>query len=428
MIKFSGLKLTPQFTISAGGARNARPISFDTMIPIDQAIRLVEANTQYLGDEDVDLASAAGRILAEDIAADVDLPPFDRSQMDGFAVRAAETAGAPVDLVIAGESAAGRRWPTPLSPGGAVRIMTGAPVPAGADAVQKVELTRESDGSVRILETLKPGTNIVIRGAEVRAGTTIFSRGELVTGHMIAPLAAFGKAILKLGKRPRTAVLSTGSELVAVAVKPGEDQIRNSNAPILASLISKCSGPAEILASIGDDLNELVSVIGEATSRNDLLVVTGGVSVGKYDLTKEALRQLRAEIFFEKLRLKPGKPAVFARLGECLVFALPGNPVSAAVTFYLLVRFALMRMQGANQPRLREETARLGGPAKAPKERDAFVAATLRTDGEGQLIADPLPTQGSSDLVSFSRAEALISVERGTGLAEGEAARILLLR
>src|SRR5438445_8416402 len=199
------------------------------MIPVANALQIVLDQTTSLPAESVALVDALGRFLAEDIVADSDLPPFDRSQMDGYAVRAADVQVAPARLTIAGESAAGRGWHQEMHTGQAVRIMTGAPVPAGADSVQQVELTRELDGEVEILEPVMPGRSIVKRGSEITAGETVLSAGEQITAAAMAVLASFGYAQVKVGRRPRVAVLATGTELVAVDQQPGKDQIRDSN-------------------------------------------------------------------------------------------------------------------------------------------------------------------------------------------------------
>src|SRR5438067_1922785 len=203
------------------------------MILISEAIDIVRWETPQLAAEPVALVDSVGRILAEDIAADTDLPPFDRSQMDGFAVRAEDTSNAPVKLKIVGESAAGRGWHHEMKPGEAVRIMTGAPVPAGCNAVQKVELTSEDSDFVTIHEAVEKGRSIVRKGSEMRNGETVFKTGEIVTENMIAPLAAFGYANVKVGKRPRVAILTTGSEVIELSQKPGRDQIRNSNSVMI---------------------------------------------------------------------------------------------------------------------------------------------------------------------------------------------------
>lgn len=401
------------------------------MIKITEAIRIVNRETGVLPTERVDLTNAVIRVLAENIVADTDLPPFDRSQMDGFAVIAADTKNAPVTLKIVGESVAGRGWHHTMKSGEAVRIMTGAPVPAGADAVQKVELTRshdlEASDAVEILESVKKGAAIVRMGAEIKKGRKVFSKGEVVTDNMIAAIASFGYANVKVAKQPRVGILATGSEIVDIHKKPGRDQIRNSNAVMLNALAEGCGAAPKTFPTANDNLLNLKSQIRSASKNNDILIITGGVSVGKYDLTKLALAELGAEIFFEKVRLKPGKPMVFARLNKTLVFGLPGNPVSAAVTFYLFVRMAILQMQDASATQLRSGFAILGEDAKAARDRDTYLPATLTTDREGRLIATPLRSQGSSDFVGFARAEALIFVPSGRLIATGKAASILFL-
>lgn len=400
------------------------------MIPVQVAIDIVLSEVGRLPSETVGLADAVGRILEQDVIADTDLPPFDRSQMDGFAVIAADIENAPVTLAIVGESAAGHGWHFELSSDQAVRIMTGAPVPAGANAVQKVELTEQSglpDGQIRMLEPVKVGANIVRRGAEVKSGETIFSSGELITPQMIAVLAAFGYASVTVAKSPRVGILATGSEIVPVDQKPGLDQIRNSNAPMLEALAARCGAIARSLPLAEDDIEELKASIADGLAESDILIITGGVSVGKYDLTKPALLQLGADIKFEKVSLKPGKPAVFATLGDKLIFGLPGNPVSAAVTFELFVRPAIMGLSGASNRHLRAGHAVLSDAAKAAKGRDTYLPATLDTDRSGRLIVTPLRWQGSSDFIGFARAEALIRIDAGQRLESGDAAAILFL-
>ncbi len=361
-----------------------------------------------------------GRILAEDIIADSDLPPFDRAQMDGYAVRAADVARVPARLRIAGESAAGAGWHHEMKPGEAVRIMTGAPVPAGADAVQQVELTREVDSGavVEILEPVEAGRSIVKQAAEIKAGAAVLRAGEDINAAMFATLASFGYAQVKVGRRPRVAVMATGSELVDVDRKPGKDQIRDSNNYTIAAYASLAGAIVERWPLAGDDTEELKRQVKQAVETSDVLITSGGVSMGVYDFMKPALKELGAEIFFERVALRPGKPTVFARLGNTLVFGLPGNPVSVAVTFSLFVRAALRKMQGAKQPGLIEETAVLARAVKGSGERESYLPAILRTDERGILLAEPLKWGGSSDFVAFARATALVNVAAGVGFLE----------
>lgn len=397
------------------------------MIPVEKAQKIVARETPTLPPERVPLADAIGRVLAESIVADTDMPPFDRSQMDGYAVKAADTQNAPVTLKLVGESAAGRGWHKQLKKGEAVRIMTGAPLPAGADAVQKIELTAEHGETVTIYEPTAKARYIVPKGKEIKKGKIVLKTGTAFTANNIAVPAAFGYAKIKVSRRPRVAILSTGTEIVDVSRRPKRDQIRNSNSLMLMALCASAGAEAEMLPHVGDDISDLRSQISEAARTSEVLVTTGGVSVGKYDLTKLALRELGAEIFFERLRLKPGKPTVFARLKKTLVFGLPGNPVSAAVTYYLFVRSALLRMQNAAEPGLERGIAITAKPVKAPNERDAYLPARLSTDPNGQLIAEPLDWHGSSDFIGFARADALLALDRGTTADAGSAVQVLFL-
>jgi molybdopterin molybdotransferase len=385
------------------------------MIPIADAIQIVLAQTGLLPTESVPLSEAPGRILAEDVVADTDLPPFDRAQMDGYALHSADVANTPARLRIVGESAAGAGWHNQMKAGEAVRIMTGAPVPIGADAVQQVELTRELDGAaqVEILESVEAGRSIVRRAAEIKAGETVLHAGEEINAAMIATLASFGYAHVKVGRRPRLAVMATGSELVNVEENPSDDQIRDSNNYTIAAYASLAGAIVERLPLAGDDTEELKRQIARAAEGCDVLITSGGVSMGVYDFTKAALKELGAEIFFERVALRPGKPTVFARFGNTLVFGLPGNPVSVAVTLNLFVRAAIRAMQGATQPRLREEIAVLAKAAKGSVDRESYLPAILHTNEKGTLLAEPLKWGGSSDFVSFARATALINVPAG---------------
>src|SRR5436305_9628764 len=403
------------------------------MIPVSEAISIVREKTALLEVERVEIADAAGRVLAEDVLADTDLPPFDRAQMDGYAVRSADLREVPARLRVVGEAAAGRGWRGVMSKGEAVRIMTGAPLPAGADGVQQVELTRESEdgATVEIESATEPGQFYVTRGSEVRAGERVLAAGEEVSAASVAVLASFGYANVPVRRRPRVAVLATGTELVPVAEKPGEDQIRDSNTYSLAAYAQLAGARVERLPFAGDDTELLRREIEGAASRSDVLVLSGGVSMGRYDFTKDALRALDAEIFFERVALRPGKPTVFARLHgdrQTLVFGLPGNPVSVSVTFNLFARTALRAMQGASEPALAEERAVLARATKAADARTSYLPAALSTDDAGRLVAEPLKWGGSSDFVAFARATALVIVPAGVKASEsGSVVRVVRL-
>ena len=420
-----------------------------SMIPISEAIKIIERETPTLTTETIDLANSINRVLSENIEADMDLPPFDRSQMDGFAVRVEDVETAPVKLKIIGESIAGRGFDDEMKANEAVRIMTGARVPDGADAVQKVEVTRENDGSIEILEPVKPGQNINKFASEIEKGTTVFEPGELITEQMIAAIASFGYAKLKVFRKPSVSIFSTGSEIVEINETPQKDQIRNSNSMMLKVLAEKAGADARILPQVYDDFETLKNHIARAVGlefrvesgewrakenkseiRNlkpEILIITGGVSVGDYDFTKPVLRALGAEIFFEKVSLKPGKPTVFARLNDVLVFGLPGNPVSVAVTFYLFARRAIRLMQSAKSSELKRGLAVCAGKIKAAKERDCYLPVSLSIDQKGHLIIESLRFSGSSNFIAFSSADALVFIPQGKNLEKNDVAEILFL-
>jgi molybdopterin biosynthesis enzyme len=427
---------------------NAR---LNEMISISEALKIIKREIFVLEIETVDLQKSTGRILAEDIFADMDLPPFDRSQMDGFAVKTADAIKkTPVKLKIIGESVAGKGFDGEMKSGEAVRIMTGARVPDGADAVQKVELTNETKDCVEILEPTKVKQNIIKRGEEIRKGEKIFEKGETITENMIAALASFGYAKVPVFVKPKVSILATGSEIVDVSDKPQKDRIRNSNSLMLLSLAEKAGAETEILPLVGDDFEKLKNTIAEAVAlakskiqspkskvrenkskiqnpKSKILIITGGVSVGDYDYTRPALRESGAKIFFEKVCLKPGKPMVFAKLNDTLVFGLPGNPVSVAVTFYLFARAAILQMQGAKNCHLREGYAVASGKIKGAKERDSFLPVSVETNDKGQLIIESLRFTGSSNFIAFARANALVCVPKGETLEKDTIAKILFL-
>jgi molybdopterin molybdotransferase len=419
------------------------------MIPISEAVKIIEREAFALPPETIDLSNAIGRVLAENIEADMDLPPFDRSQMDGFAVRADDTKNAPVRLKVIGESVAGRGFDGKMKSGEAVRIMTGARVPEGANSVQKVELTKENKEYVEILEPAKPLQNINKFASEIKKGARVFEKGEVITEQMIAAIASFGYAKLKVFQKPLVSIFSTGSEIVEIGETPQKDQIRNSNSMMLKVLAEKAGARTQILPQVHDDYEKLKNKIAEATGlewrvesgewrvkenksqianrKSQILIITGGVSVGDYDFTKPVLRELGAEIFFEKVSLKPGKPAVFARLGDVLIFGLPGNPVSVAVTFYLFARHAILRAQSAKDCELKRGFAVCSDKIKGAKERDCFLPVSLSTNKKGELVIESLRFSGSSNFIAFSRADALVFVPRGKNLEKSDVAEILFL-
>jgi molybdopterin molybdotransferase len=398
------------------------------MIPVDAALDIVLKHTPSLGAEEVPLTEALGRVLAEDVSTDSDLPPFDRSAMDGYAVRAADVAQAPVVLDVAGQIRAGQ-WPDhPLPPGQAVQVMTGAPVPAGATAVQPVEKTRAIDGGrrVEILEPVPTGAHIARQGAEGHAGDEVLGRGCVLDPASVAVLAAVGKGRVLVGRRPTVSVLVTGDELVDVWDAPTRGRIRNSNGYALMAQARWAGADARSLGVVPDQAPLIAQAVREGFA-SDVLVISGGVSEGAFDLVEEVLTRFDVGLLFTKVAIKPGAPLVFGRRGDKLIFGLPGNPVSAQVTFDLFARAALLRMQGARVvTRPRVEVELLESVTNRSGRRN-HLPARVRFEG-GRLVASPLRSVGSADVVAHARANALVVLESERLRAEaGERAPALLL-
>jgi molybdenum cofactor synthesis domain-containing protein len=381
------------------------------LISVDRALEIVLASAPVLPAEPVELAAALGRVLAEDVAADTDLPPFDRAAMDGYAVRAGEAATPFANLTVVDEVRAGQYPDRDLEAGEAIRIMTGAPVPRGADAVQPVEKTRilDSGRRVELLSAVAPGQHIARRGSETKQGERVLERGATLDAAAIAVLATVGKGRVLVGRRPEVALLVTGDELVDVWTLPVRGRIRNSNGPALAALVRAAGGVPVDLGVAPDERDALVKAL-RAGFQHDVLLVSGGVSAGAYDLVEEALSQYDVKAAFDKVAIKPGAPFVFGRRGDKLVFGLPGNPVSTQVTFDVFVRAALLRLQGARVCARPTVTAELVEPLRNRSGRRAYLPVVLRFE-DGGFRAQPLPTMGSADVVTHARANGLAIVE-----------------
>ena len=350
--------------------------------------------------ETVGLDAARGRTLAEAVTASRDQPPFDASAMDGWAVR-----GPGTELAIVGESAAGKAYPRPLAPGQAVRIFTGAPVPEAAERVViQEEATRDGE---RVRVPADPGGNRFIRprGGDFHAGQVLLQPGARLDAWRIGLAAAAGRAALAVARRPEVVVLSTGEELVAAGTTAGPDQIFDSGGPSLSALIESWGGTPRRLASAGDDIGAIAGAVEKAGGR--LIVTIGGASVGDHDLVKPALARLGLELMVETVRVRPGKPTWFGRLGDGrLVLGLPGNPASALVCAELFLRPLLMTMQGAD-PALKMASAHLASALPANGPREHWMRARL-TREQGRLVAGPMSDQDSSLVSVFAESGGLI--------------------
>ena len=392
------------------------------LLDIAAARRIVLDSVRPLGPERVDLADALDRVVAEDVASDGDLPPFDSSALDGYVT--GDTTGG--DLPVVGESRAGAPAREPLRPGQAMRISTGAAVPDGGVAVVPVERSQPSDGRV-VLPPTTEGANIRRAGEDVRAGRRVIARGDSLGPAELGVLAALGRADVLCGARPRAAVLTTGDELVEPGAGPlAPGQIRNSNAYALSAQAERAGAQVVLREIVRDDRRHTAETLERALGRADVVVVSGGVSVGPHDHVKPALADLGVEERFWRVALKPGKPTWFGTRGDQLVFGLPGNPVSAMVTFHLFGRPALRRLQGGDATDTRS-SARIDVAYPREQHRDQVVRCRLEAQPDGWHVA-PTKPQGSHVLTSMLGAGALALIPRGAGeLEAGERVNIELL-
>jgi molybdopterin molybdotransferase len=384
------------------------------MITVEEALTTILARFKPLPAERVPLREAWGRVLAADVVAREAIPPFDNSAMDGYAVRLADCVGAteahPKALRVLGEAPAGRTSGLVVTPGTAVRIMTGAPIPEGADAVVMREETREAPERVEILVEPEPAEHIRRQGEDVARGSTVFEAGELLNPAALGVLASIGVAEVEVVRRPRVALLATGDELVPIEAELAAGQIHDSTGPALEALLTRLGAVPVPLGVARDDRAELVAKVQEAT-QYDLLLTTGGVSVGDHDLVKAVLGEL-GEMAFWKVNMQPGKPLAFGAVGQTPVLGLPGNPVSSLVAFELFVRPAVRRLQGHARVQRPRVAVTLTHALEKRMERRQFVRAWVHVE-EGRYVACSTGPQGSHVLTSVARGNALLDLPAG---------------
>ncbi|MEA2353125.1 MAG: molybdopterin molybdotransferase [Thermoleophilaceae bacterium] len=378
------------------------------LISLSEARERVLAATVALPAEEIALADALGRVLAEDVAAPHDLPPFDASAMDGYAV----IAGPAAELAVVGESRAGRPAERPLAPGEAIGISTGAVVPAGADAVVPVERTTTSDGRVSVPDTV-PGANIRRAGEDVESGAAVLAAGTDLGPAELAVLSSLGRDRAHCGARPRVAVLVTGDELVPPGPPLGPGQIRDSNATALAAQSTRAGARVELVEHVPDERGATIAALERALATADVVCISGGVSVGEHDHVKQALAAVGAREDFWGIALKPGKPTWFGTHGGGkLVFGLPGNPVSAMVVFHLIARPALRALQGGNTEDVRVRG--ILGEGVRLSARTQALRCRLEAKDDGWHVT-PTKAQGSHVLTSMLSAQALALIPPGDG-------------
>ena len=369
--------------------------------------------------EQVALLGLAGRVLAEDIAADRDSPALARSVRDGYAVRATDLPGT---LEIIGEVRAGERFAGSVGPGQAVEIMTGAPIPSGADAVVMVEHARRDVTQVVIDQAAEPGQFINPKGCEAAAHDVVLRTGTRLDYTGVAILAAFGCSQVNVYHRPRVAIIATGDEIVEVHEQPADFQIRNSNAYSLAAQVTRAGGVPDILPVARDTVEHTREVVGLGLEA-DLVLLSGGVSAGKYDIVEKVLAEFGAEFYFDRVLIQPGQPLVFGRASEKFFFGLPGNPSSTMVTFEIFARAALELLAGQSETSLAMPLARLTADFQHRKGLTRFLPARLSDDG---AEVTPVPWHGSADIPALTRANAyLVADPDRAEYGRGELIRVL---
>ncbi len=351
--------------------------------------------------EPIPLEEARGRVLAQDCASDRNYPPFNRSARDGFAVRSQDIAEVPARLKLIGETRAGEPSRFTVGPGEAVEIMTGAPGPAGADCVVMVERSRREGGDVILEESLPAGRNLISEGAESRQGATVLSAGMELDYPQIALLASIGKRMVLVYKRPSVAILSTGDEVIPLERAPEPFQIRNSNAYSLAAQVARRGGEPRVLPVAPDLLDQTRASI-QIGLESDILLLSGGVSMGKYDLVEQVLSELGAQLHFTQVLIQPGKPLVFGQVGDKPIFGLPGNPISTMVTFEIFGRIALDLLAGRSESTLPFVRVRLAHDFRHKPVLTRFLPARLEGAYEDARVRR-IEWQGSGDLASIAQ-------------------------
>jgi molybdopterin molybdotransferase len=382
------------------------------MTEVPEALATVLDRARPLAADAVALGPAVlGRVLSEDVASDIDSPPYAKSIMDGYAVRSADVQG-PATLTVIEEVAAGRMPTRAVGPGQAARIMTGAPIPDGADAVVPHEVTVADGPGVRFTKAVRAGQFILPRGREMKAGEVVVPAGTVLGPAALGLLAAVGRTAALLHAVARVSILSTGDEVVEADQSPGPGQIRNSNGPMLQALAARAGAHPRYLGIGRDDPAVLARLVRQGLDDGDVLVLSGGVSAGKFDFVPGVLREAGVEAHLHKVRMKPGKPLFFGTRGDKLVFGLPGNPLSSFVGFELFVRPALRKLAGHAVPGPTFVPVPLTSELVTENDRPTYAPARLEVTPAG-LGVRPAPWFGSADLRGFLTADALLQLPAG---------------
>ncbi|MDS0525855.1 molybdopterin molybdotransferase MoeA [Clostridium sp. SHJSY1] len=387
------------------------------MISIEEALKIVKEEAYVLEGEEKEILECLNKVLAEDIYSKDNLPPFDKSAMDGYAIKSEDTNlyedGSSIEFEIVDFIKAGEFSKKELLNGQAMKIMTGAPLPKGANAVIQIEKVKTNEKNLYIFEKVKSGTNVIKLGEEIRIGDIALTKGTLIRPTEIGVLASLGWSKVKVYRDPRITILTTGDELVGINENPKFGQIRNSNEYSLKALVRNLGFEALSSSIVEDKKDALKSKIEEALEKSDIVITSGGASVGDYDFVEDVLNEINADIKFKSVAIKPGKPISLATINKKLFFSLPGNPLSAMTTFEEFIKPACEKMQGKA---ITDRTfpVILGDEFKAKKDRCKYIYVHIK-EVDGKLYAYKIGSQSSNKLMTMSKANGILIMPDGIG-------------
>ena len=392
------------------------------LTPIPQAIEAIFKNLPELSWEELEIKDAIGRVLAEDIISPIDMPPFDKSAVDGYAVKISDTPGRlPITQIIGAGT-----LPKPLGKKEAALVMTGAPIPQGTEAVVMREHTKEEKKYVEILNKPKKDANIAYKGEDIKKGEKVIEKGTIIKISTVSLLATLGRSIVKVSKLPQVSIIITGSELIEPGKKIKDGYIYNANGYSLQAACKELGIKPQYLGIVKDDFNSILSTLSKI-EKSEIILISGGVSMGDYDYVKGAVEKWGAKVIFHKVAIKPGKPFLFARKERQLIFGMPGNPVSVMVGFWKFIKPAIYKMQGAKEIFPLRIPALFKGIYKKKNDRPHYISVKL-TKEKGELFAEYIKSNGSADVPAFDRGEGMIEVPKETvSLENGEPVEVMLL-
>ncbi len=380
------------------------------MIEYEEALNMILKNAKRLPSEMVPIEESIGRVLDEDIFSQIEMPPFNKSAMDGYALRAEDIKNAPIALKCIGLIQAGDNFRKKIKKGQCVKIMTGAPLPDDTDSVVMVERTKSLGTKIEILERINKGKNVCMQGEDMKINQKVLKKGDCISRSDLAIIAAAGKKIIKVIKKPSVAILNTGGEIIPVGNPLPKNKIYNSNGPMLCSLLNSDNIPLHFLGIVEDNVNELKKAIQKGL-RSNILLISGGVSMGDYDLVPGTLKKLGVKEKFHNIRVKPGRPLYFGTRNNRLVFGIPGNPISNFLAYYIFIRPAIYKMIGYDSYIPELKYGFIKSEYKQKTGRTHFVLAHI-SKKTGQYNIEPVKSHGSADISALSKANAFMVVDK----------------